>query len=617
MQKQRGQDALNLYQQVIQLNPHHAEAHHQMGILLYAAGNIQTARDYLERAIQCDASSADSYLVLAMISESANQGMDALKLVLHTAMNVAPDYAPAHAAVVNTMWRQQQSHMVLPYLENVLARFPNDQELHEFYCMALKIGYRFDDATIEYKKLCKRWRVNPGFRLMFETYIPRLSQSGEEIDRQRAELSETIERFISEKPRIHPNSLSYNPLFALAFHNRDNKALLSRYTEMLRVVMPQLNYVAAHTKQDRQEGKIRIAFVSAHMHLHSVGNCYRNAMLYLAAQDEFEVEFFQLTHVMDAGIQQILDAGVTLHHLPLNIESAREKIAAFMPDIVIYPDIGMHVPTHYLAMARLARYQCCFQGHPETTGINTIDYVISSRTYEPEHAGDNYAEQLLCNKGIDTVFKRPIAPTRWLTREELGLPTDRKLYVCPMAIQKFHPDFDKLLASILDADPQATLVLFRDFDQQGASELLQKRILLQCDATRVIFLDWQPLESLFSILKTADAVLDTIYFGGGTTAQYCFGFGIPIVTMPGKYARGRVVHSYYQVMGIENPPEVNSVAAYVAQAIKLANDPIYAETLSNEILANNEKLFEKSNYGEELVQLMRDIFVQDLDAYQR
>ena len=39
-------------------------------------------------------------------------------------------------------------------------------------------------------------------------------------------------------------------------------------------------------------------------------------------------------------------------------------------------------------------------------------------------------------RGIDTLYDRPAPPTRWLTRKELGLPDDKKLYVCPMAILK-------------------------------------------------------------------------------------------------------------------------------------------------------------------------------------
>ena len=297
--------------------------------------------------------------------------------------------------------------------------------------------------------------------------------------------------------------------------------------------------------------------------------------------------------------------------------AAYKVVADKKLDVVIYPDIGMDATTHYMAMARLAPYQACFQGHPETTGIDTIDYVISSRSYEPPHADENYTERLLCNAGIDTVFKRPAMPECWMTRAELGLPEGKKLYVCPMAIQKIHPDFDAVLADILMRDPNAVIVLFNDFMQQISSELLQRRILEKCDPSRVVFLGWQPVNVLFSILNEADAILDTIYFGGGTTAQLAFHFGFPIITMPGHYARGRVVFSYYTLMGIENAPIAQRLEDYVPMAIKLANDRDYHAALRNEILEKNHLIFDTEPYGPKLVQLVKDIVNQNLDDYCR
>ncbi len=617
MQKHRGQEAMDLLEQVVAINPHHAEAWYKIGFLLHASANAARARECYERAIQEAPTHFESYMMLCTILESENRGMDALKLASHAALNVAPNKAEAHVNLVSIMLGQRQSHLVVDYLQSVLPRFPNNQELHQLYCMGLKILGRSEEAEAEYQKVHQKWRVPVTFQIGYDLYMPRINQSVEEIDQLRDGIFKTLDRLIAQKSPAKLAMLNYLPVFAFAYHNRDNKLLLQRYHQMLRTVAPELNYTAPHVKQPRADGPIRIAFVSAHMFNHSVGSCYRSVMIHLAKQPEFEVRFFNYNHAVDSGVNQILDAEVSMRVLPKNLQAAREVVEEFKPDIMVYPDIGMHVNTQYLAMSRLAKFQCCFQGHPETTGIDTIDYVISSRSYEPPHADENYTERLLCNEGIDTTFKRPTAPQNWLTRQELGLPEGKKLYVCPMAIQKFHPDYDIVLAGIQKRDPNAVLVLFRDFDQLGASDQLQERILQHCDPERTIFMGWQPLDVLFSIMKQADALLDTIYFGGGTTAQYAFGFGFPIVTMPGRYARGRVIHSYYQIMGVENPPEADSLEGYVEMAVKVANDIDYHRNLNEQILAKNEKLFEKANYGANVVQLMKDIVAQDIEKYRR
>lgn len=618
LQKNKGQEAFDALRQVLQLNPNHAEALYHTGFLLHGTGKYAQAGEYYQRAIQADPTHLESYLMYCKLLEAQNRAQEAIQLAQHTVQTL-PHEAQAHCQYVSTLMRFSQTHRVPEYLETILPQFPTHTELHQFYCFSLKANDRFEEADRAYAALLAAHRVPASFRILYETLLPRFYQSATQIDAARAALEQSIERFIAEKPRVPIGMLSNYPLFALAYHNRDNKNLMQLYTRMLRLIAPELNYTAAHCKsaKPRAEGPLRIGFISNHMHNHSVGNCYRHVMLYLAAQPEFSVTFFNLADVMDSKIQEIMDANVPIVPLPRNLPLAHEKVASHALDILIYPDIGMEAQTHYMAMARLAPHQVCLGGHPETTGIDTVDYVVASRTYEPEHADENYTERLLCVDGINYIFARPATPERWLTREELGLPADKKLYICPMAVQKLHPDFDAVLAAILAADPNAVVVLFNDFQQESATQNMQARLLKQCDATRVLFMPWLPLASLFSVLKLADAVLDTIYFGGGTTAHYAFAFGVPIVTMPGHYARGRCVASYYEVMEIDDAPIASTVEEYVACAVKLANDVEYARHLHTQILERNPRIFETAPYGPIAAQLMKDIAAQHLAAYAR
>lgn len=618
LDKGRGQEAFDLLQQVLAMNPSHALALYHSGFLLHSSGDDLRAAEFYQRAMLADPSHLETYVMYCKLLEAQNRGAEAIQLAQH-AVNMLPQEPQAHCQLASTLMRFNQSHQVPDYLESVLPQFPHHTELQQFYCMALKAVDRFEEADAVYQKLLATHRVPAAFRVQYETQLPRLYRSNAEIDAVRARFEASIARFIAEKPRVNLGMLSGYPLFSLAYHHRDNKQLLRDYSRMLRLIAPELNYTAPHCKAAlaARPGPIRIGFLSNHMHRHSVGNCYRNVMLHLAAQPEFSVTFFNLARVMDDAIQQIIDAGVPIVALPKNISTAQEAVAQHALDILVYPDIGMEATTHYMAMARLAPHQVCLGGHPETTGIDTIDYVVGSRSYEPPHADENYTERLLCIEGINYIFAPPKTPERWLTREELKLPADKKLYVCPMAIQKFHPDFDEVLAAILARDPEATLVLFNDFQRDATTRLLQARLLEKCDPARVIFLPWLALETLFSVLKTADALLDTIYFGGGTTAHYAFHFGIPIVTLPGHYARGRCVYSYYVVMGLDDAPVATDTHDYVECAFRLANDPAYAARIRSEILARNHRIFDSNPYGPIAVQLMKDIVQQNLAPYAR
>ena len=53
-------------------------------------------------------------------------------------------------------------------------------------------------------------------------------------------------------------------------------------------------------------------------------------------------------------------------------------------DIIFYPEIGMSKTIYFLSFSRLATVQIVSWGHPETTGIDTIDYFFSSILLEPD-----------------------------------------------------------------------------------------------------------------------------------------------------------------------------------------------------------------------------------------
>jgi protein O-GlcNAc transferase len=618
MKKEDGGSALQLLGQVLATNPYHVEALYNIGYIYQCVGKYLEAQQYYERAIQADPSYIDTYLMLTKLLEESNQGDQAVQIA-NLATQLAPENPRTHLELCGLLVRFNQAHVAVDYIEKLLPKFANDVPLMQVYCMTLKMNERHEEANVVYDRLVKELKAPLAARVLYETYLPRLHRTAEEIDHVRERFKQSLQMFIERKVKIDINSMKFQPIFQLAFHNRDNKELTQLFVKTLRSMDPILTYTAPHCKAApvKREGKIRVGFISRCMHNHSVGSCYRGVMIALAQNPDFDVTFFNLNLVQDSGIQEIIDANVRMVSLPNTVNGCRDIIVPYQLDIIVYPDIGMDAMSHYLAMSRMAPYQLCFQGHPETTGIDTIDYVVSSRTYEPLHADDNYTERLLCNAGIDTVFKRPKMPSQWLTRAGFNLPEDKKLYVCPMSIQKFHPDFDDVLADILAADPKALIILFKDFQQVSASTLLRDRILKKCAPERVLFIDWLPQEFLFCIMQLADAVLDTIYFGGGTTIQYAFHFGIPVVTMPGHYARGRVTYSYYSLMGVPNAPIAKDTKEYVEVAVKLANDTAYHQKISEEILARNDAMFKAEPYAPKVVQLMHDIMDQNLDAYKR
>ena len=125
----------------------------------------------------------------------------------------------------------------------------------------------------------------------------------------------------------------------------------------------------------------------------------------------------------------------------------------------MYPDIGMEPFTYFLAFARLAPVQCVTWGHPLTTGLDTIDWFLSGESLETEEADAHYTERLVRLRGLPTYYRKPQVAGPAKSRAELGLPESGSLYACPQTLFKFHPEFDRLLAAILQTDRRGHLAM--------------------------------------------------------------------------------------------------------------------------------------------------------------
>ena len=78
-----------------------------------------------------------------------------------------------------------------------------------------------------------------------------------------------------------------------------------------------------------------------------------------------------------------------------SIEQWCEAIIEDKLHILIFPEFGMDPITVQLGCLRLAPIQMTSRGHPNTSGIPTIDYYLSSSFMEPENAQEHYTEKLV------------------------------------------------------------------------------------------------------------------------------------------------------------------------------------------------------------------------------
>jgi len=179
-----------------------------------------------------------------------------------------------------------------------------------------------------------------------------------------------------------------------------------------------------------------------------------------------------------------------------------------------------------------------------------------------------------------------------VTRQELGLPSEGPLILCPQSAFKYHPDFDEALAQILRKLPNATIALSAGTEPHW-NELLTNRFkqTMPTGFERIFLLPRVEYEKYRGLLALADVIIDPKHFTGGHTTYMAFSVGTPVVTWKGDRMSGRMTYGLYSQMGLtplaaETPEEFSELVG------KVVENPDYREELKTQINSNSDKLFD-------------------------
>lgn len=411
-------------------------------------------------------------------------------------------------------------------------------------------------------------------RVRMATLLPPVYASREEMLEYRAGFSAALDELLEAPLRPgDPVADGGHNNFYLCYQGENDRELQLKLAQVYRKI-----HQPRHREAPPPHGgkKTRVGFVSAFFREHTIGELNRGIIAHLD-REQFEVFVFSVGQHEDAVARFIRGHADHYQMLPATLAQAEEAIAQCRLDVLLYTDIGMEPFTYFLAFSRLAPVQCVTWGHPVTTGIDTIDYFVSSVHQEPEGAQAHYSEKLVLLDAIPAYYYRPQPPERSRRREDFGLPRAARVYLCPQSLFKFHPDFDALLASLLEADGDALLVL-PEGQHRGWTEQLRARFArsLGAHAGRVRFLPRLGYQDYLQLMRLCDVMLDPLHFGGGKTTLDALSLGVPIVTLPGEFMRGRAAFACYQAMELD-AWIASSAADYVQRAVSLAADPALRE----------------------------------------
>lgn len=457
-------------------------------------------------------------------------------------------------------------------------------------------------------------------RLRLATLVSPIMASRESIRAERERMRATLDALLDGPlPRLgDPMDEALWTNFYLAYHGVNDRELQVKTAEVHRRIFPSLEYAAAHCREPRREGRLRVGLISQFFRDHSIGRTSRGFFSRLS-REEFEVTAIFIAPNADDGYSRFIRRHAE-HSLdvPRDLATARQRIAALRLDVLFWQDIGMDPFGYFLAFSRLAPVQCVSFGHPDTTGIPAVDWFVSNDRYELPGAQAHYSERLfeLHDLGTLAYYTRPELPPRRKTRAEFGLSEADHIYLCPQNLFKFHPDMDELVAGILRRDARGRLVLIEGRIAHWTSLLRQRFAAGMPDvAGRIAFLPRMNGADYVNLIALADVMLDTRHFNGMNTSLEALSQGTPVVTWPGEFQRGRHTQAMYRKIGVIDCV-VDSAEAYVELAVRIASDAPYRESLRRAILERNTALFEDAGVVREFERFFREA-ISSVDARTR
>lgn len=549
--------AIALYAELVRELPSNITALNNLGVVKMEAGDHEGATSCYYEALKRDPNSLETLNNVSVLSLARGDARQAVS-VLRRALQLDPNSTTALGNLGNALRRQGRVGEAEDCYRNALSIAPND-----------------------------------GLRVRLATLLPVIAGSTEELTSARRNVEASVDALLSDDIHIDdPISEVGATNFHLSYHDSNNRRLNVKIAQLFSHACPTLNFIAPHCLREEQSRgrRVKIGFISRNLRDHAVGWCYHRLIRNLP-KGSFEVLAITFDGKDDAVWGAISDSVDKAIVVPSNLRSAQEAVAREELDVLIYTDIGLDPTTYFLSFARLAPIQCVTNGHPDTTGVPTLDYFVSSGPLEESDARSHYSETLVALDDVLVDYERPAAPATRRGREAYGLAEDRTLYLCPQSLFKIHPEMDEALYNILEADKNGQLVVFAGADAHWTDLLLQRwQGVFGEKINKIIVLERKSYTEFLDILGHADVILDSWPFCGGNTAYQTFAMGRPIVTLPGRFARGRSTSALYRKMEITDLI-AKSPENYVELAVKLGTQEAWRENISARIAARSDRLF--------------------------
>ncbi len=357
----------------------------------------------------------------------------------------------------------------------------------------------------------------------------------------------------------------YNPRFSHEQLYVLHRSWAERYAAPLYPAAP-----AAIDDRD-PDRPLRVGLVSPSFNGKIVGQFLRGVLAHLRASD---LQLFAYSATVDTDdVTEALRRSVDQWReiVKLDDETAARLIAADRIDILI--DLAGHAPGNRLLLfaRKPAPLQITWLDYFDTTGLATIDYLITDPRTTPPGSPQRFSEKLLYLPETRLCwtppeFAPPVSPGPLTQRGRITLGSFNRA-------DKLNPELLGLWAEILARIPSATLLLKgvaygmlevrRHFTERFAA--------LGVSSERI---EWRGPSSHAELLAEyadLDIALDTFPYNGGATTCDALWMGVPVIALRAERMIARQSAAMLECIG-RGDLVADSAEQYVERAVNLATD---------------------------------------------
>lgn len=525
----QGKKALGALQKAAELLPADAEAQHNLGLTLQDLGRYDEAVASYQRALKINPDNPELHNALGTASQELGQHDVAAKCYKKV-LQFNPNFLAAHINLGISLQEQGQLDSSAESFRHALRIDPNCSEaLRGLGNVLFKLG-QFDDALNQYSAA--------------------LTVSPDSVDIRRSYLSSWL----------YDPSTPSDVLF-----EKLSKGVASMCAGLHEIARPLANARVARRK-------MRIAYVSSDFRYHPVG---RNIMSLIGCHDQNQFEIYLYGNVLKPdSMTEWFKSAVTAWRSIVGVpdQDAAEMIRRDEIDVLVFLAGRFDDNRPLIAACRAAPVQVSFHD-PVSSGLKTMDYLLTDHGLSPRDTGEQFTEQLF---HLPTFYVHPPS----VNMPELKpLPARERGFVTFGSFNnpsKVNAEVVALWSRVLRAVPGSRMVIkYQDvFKNESLRRLFLDRFRGHgIGEERIDLIDTLDSGSQhLARYETIDIALDTFPFTGSTTTFDALWMGVPVVTLLGDHMVARWSGAMLKKLKLDELV-AQSEDEYVKIAQSLAQDP--------------------------------------------